>query len=247
MIHHLRHAAHVVRSIAAYGFLAAYTLILGPPALVLAWLTNRSSLLLAIGLAGIRAQLAIAGVRSRVVGREHVQRHRAAVYCVNHSSYLDVVAFVTLYPLCPELRILYKHELRRIPIVGSVFAAAGFVPIDRYHHDDAMQALDAGTEALRAGRSLLAAPEGTRSRDGTLLPFKKGVFVMAIKARAPVVPVAILGTGTALPKGSATIRPSEIVVRVGAAVETSAFGYEGRERLVAEVKSAIATLLEMQA
>jgi 1-acyl-sn-glycerol-3-phosphate acyltransferase len=235
----------VVRSIAAYGFLAAYTLILGPPALILARLTNRPTWLLAIGLTGIRSQLALAGVRSRLVGREHVLRDRAAVYCVNHSSYLDVVAFVTLYPLCPGLTILYKHELRRIPIVGGVFAAAGFVPIDRHHHDDAVHALDAGTEALKAGRSLLAAPEGTRSRDGTLQPFKKGVFVMAIKARAPVVPVAILGTGRALPKGTATITPGEIVVRVGAAVETEPFGYEGRERLAAEVRSAIATLIDM--
>ena len=245
VIQKLRHAIHVVRSVGAYLFLAAFTLIIGPPVLFLAWLANRPTWLLAVGLAGIRAQLALAGVRTRVIGQDRLPRHKAAVYCVNHSSYLDVVAFVALYPLCPELRILYKQELRRIPIVGRVFATAGFVPIDRHHHDHAMQALDAGTEALRAGRSLLAAPEGTRSFDGTLQPFKKGVFVMAIKARAPVVPIAISGTATALPRGSAIIRPGEIVVRVGAPVETAALGYEGRERLMAQVRSTIAALLEM--
>jgi 1-acyl-sn-glycerol-3-phosphate acyltransferase len=234
----------MARSIVAYGFMAVYTLVLGPPTLVLARLTNRQSLLLAVGLAGLRAHLALSGVRSSLVGSEHVPRHRAAVYCVNHTSYLDVVAFVRLYPLCPALRILYKQELRRLPIVGSVFTAAGFVPLDRQHHDRALRALDGGTEALKAGYSLLAAPEGTRSRDGRLLPFKKGVFVMAIKAGAPVVPVAILGTGHALPKGRATIRPGDIVVRVGPPVETLPFGYEGRDRLIAEVRSAIGALLE---
>ena len=245
MVCKLQHAIHIVRSVGAYLFLAAFTLILGPPVLFLAWMANRPSWLLAVGVAGIRIQLKLVGVRSRLIGQEHLPRHKAALYCVNHSSYLDVVAFVVLYPLCPELTILYKQELRRVPIVGRVFAAVGFVPLDRHHHEHAMQALDAGTEALKSGRSLLAAPEGTRSRDGTLQPFKKGVFVMAIKAQAPVVPIAISGTDRALPKGSATIRPGEVVVRVGEAVETTAFGYEGRERLMAEVRSAIATLLEL--
>jgi 1-acyl-sn-glycerol-3-phosphate acyltransferase len=197
---------------------------------------------LAVGLAGIRGHLALAGVRRRLIGQEHVPR-RAAVYCVNHSSYLDVVAFVSLYSVCPDLRILYKEELRRVPIVGRVFAAAGFVPLDRYHREDAIRALDAGTQVLRTGRSLLAAPEGTRSRDGTLQPFKKGVFVMAINAGVPVVPVAISGTATAFPRGKATIRPGEIVVRVGTPGETATLGYEGRQRLMADVRAAIIALL----
>jgi 1-acyl-sn-glycerol-3-phosphate acyltransferase len=237
-------ACHVARSLAGYLALGIYTCVVGPPALLVARLTRRPSPVIRLGLFGIRAWLGISGVRFRLIGAEHVPAGRPAVYCVNHTSHLDVVAFAALYRLCPALRILYKREVNQVPLIGSVFSAAGFIAIDRAHHDRAVEALDAGTGALRRGMSVLAAPEGTRSPDGTLQPFKKGLFVMALRAQAPIVPVAIIGAHYALPKGGVRITPRCILIRVGQAIETSDFDYEDRDTLISLVREALLGLLQ---
>lgn len=235
-----------VRALTGYVALALYACIVGPAALMLTWITGEPSVVIRLGLAGIRLWLAICGVGIRLVGAEQLPRERAALYCVNHTSHLDVVAFVALYPRCPALRILYKRELNQLPIIGRVFSSAGFIAIDRAHHDRAVEALDAGADALRRGLSLLASPEGTRSPDGTLQSFKKGIFVMAIRAHAPIVPVAIVGANRALPKGAFKIRPGCILLRVGAPIETSDFDYDQRDVLISRVHSALTLLARAQ-
>jgi 1-acyl-sn-glycerol-3-phosphate acyltransferase len=240
----LRRAFQLTRSLAGYLALSMYVCVVGPPALLIARMTGRPSVVIRLGLVGIRLWLNLSGVRFRLTGAEHVTADRATVYCVNHTSHLDVVAFAALYPICPALRILYKRELNQVPVIGRVFAAAGFIAVDRAHHDRAIEALDAGTRALQRGVSLLAAPEGTRSANGTLQPFKKGVFVMAIRAGAPIVPVAIIGAHDALPRSALSIRPHCILVRVGQAIETSGFGYEGRDALISVVREALVGLLD---
>jgi 1-acyl-sn-glycerol-3-phosphate acyltransferase len=238
-----RDAFQVARSLMGYLALGVYTCVVGPPALLVARLLGRPSPVIRLGLFGIRAWLRISGVRFRLIGAEHVPAGRPAVYCVNHTSHLDVVAFVALHRLCPRLRILYKRELHQLPLIGSVFSAAGFIAIDRADHDRAVEALAAGTQALRSGMSLLAAPEGTRSPDGTLQPFKKGLFVMALRAHAPIVPVAIIGAHQALPKGAISITPRSILIRVGKAIETSDFDYDGRDTLISLIREALCGLL----
>jgi 1-acyl-sn-glycerol-3-phosphate acyltransferase len=197
----------------------------------------------AVGLFGMRVALRIAGIRYRVSGQGHLAAERGAVYCINHSSHLDVLAFILLYPLVPRLSILYKHELTSVPVVSSIFELADFIPLDRSHHDDAIRSLAKGVEALRAGRSLLTAPEGTRSPDGRLQSFKKGIFVMAIEAHVPIVPVAVIGAAEALPKGRSIARPGEIVVRIGEAIATDAMSYEDRDRLRQEALDRLRSLL----
>lgn len=184
------------------------------------------------------------GVRWVVDGAEFIQRHRAAVYCVNHSSNLEPpVLFLVLAPLFPRLRILYKAELRRLPIVTAGFDLAGFVPIARSRRGDAVAAIDRAAEGLRQGYSFLVFPEGTRSRTGALQPFKKGGFVMAINAQAPIVPVAIRGARAAMAKGSPLIRPVTLRVRFGPPIETAGLGLAHRHVVMARVRQAIEALL----
>jgi 1-acyl-sn-glycerol-3-phosphate acyltransferase len=127
--------------------------------------------------------------------------------------------------------------------MGTVFDVGGFVPIDRSDRDKAMASIDRGADSLRAGNSFLIFPEGTRSRTGHLLPFKKGGFIMAIQAQAPIVPVAVQGGRAAMKKGSALVRPVRVTVRVGAPVPTTGLTLDDRDALIEKVRREVERLL----
>jgi 1-acyl-sn-glycerol-3-phosphate acyltransferase len=200
--------------------------------------------LYAAGRLGVRLGLLLSGVKLRVEGYEHVQHDRAAVYAVNHASNVEPpLLFEALSPLFPRLSVLYKAELRRLPILVRAFDLAGFVPLERSNPDQSLPAIDRAAEVLRAGRSFMIFPEGTRSRTGSLLPFKKGGFIMALKAQAPVVPTAIVGARDAMRKGSFVIRPVTVTVKFSAPIETVGMTIDDRDALVTTVRDRIATLL----
>ena len=241
----VRTAVAATRSLAAFVGVSLYTLVLGPPCILLALVFRWPAILYLAGIPGIDLGLALAGIRYRLAGAEHIQRSRAAVYCMNHSSNVEPpVAFSALRELTPGLRILYKAELRKLPVLGRVFEIVGFVPLDRGNRDQSLPAIDRAAKALSAGASFLIFPEGTRSRTGELLPFKKGGFVMAIKAQAPVVPLAIIGARDAMRKGSPIIRPIVIAVRIVKPSETAGLGLGQRDALVAEARARVEALLE---
>lgn len=192
----------------------------------------------------MRLGLLLSGVKLRVEGYEHVQHDRAAVYAVNHTSNVEPpLLFEALSPLFPRLSVLYKAELRKLPILVRAFDLAGFVPLERSNPDQSLPAIDRAAEVLRAGRSFMIFPEGTRSRTGSLLPFKKGGFIMALKAQAPVVPTAIVGARDAMRKGSFVIRPVTVTVKFSAPIETGGMTIDDRDALVTAVRDRIATLL----
>jgi 1-acyl-sn-glycerol-3-phosphate acyltransferase len=200
--------------------------------------------LYAAGRLGVRLGLLLSGVKLRVEGYEHVQHDRAAVYAVNHTSNVEPpLLFEALSPLFPRLSVLYKAELRKLPILVRAFDLAGFVPLERSNPDQSLPAIDRAAEVLRAGHSFMIFPEGTRSRTGSLLPFKKGGFIMALKAQAPVVPTAIVGARDAMRKGSFVIRPVTVTVKFSAPIETVGMTIDDRDALVTTVRDRIATLL----
>jgi 1-acyl-sn-glycerol-3-phosphate acyltransferase len=204
-------------------------------------------LLFRLGHFGIRMGLFLSGVRCRVFGREAIQHDRAAVYAVNHTSNVEPpIIFDTLHELFPRLRVLYKAELRKLPILVRAFDLAGFVPLERSNRDQSLPAIDRAADALRAGNSFLIFPEGTRSRTGELLPFKKGGFIMAIKAGAPIVPIAIKGARDAMRKGSFVIRPVTVTVRLGEPVETAGLTIADRDRVIQQVRSRVEALLNVE-
>jgi 1-acyl-sn-glycerol-3-phosphate acyltransferase len=232
-----------VRSGLAYLLLCLYILCVGPPALAIAVLFRRPALPIVLGLFAVRMVRRILGIRCRVHGLEHVVGSRPCVYCLNHTSNVDVLAFEILYRRCSRLKGLYKAELGRIPILGRVLRVVGFVPVERGHREQTIQAIEQATTMLRNGDSFLVAPEGTRSPTGQLLPFKKGAFLMALAAEVPVIPIAIKGGHAAMPKGSAIVRPAVLDVCIGSPIETAAMTADDRDRLIALVRTRMETML----
>src|SRR5277367_280011 len=228
----------MLRTIFISIFLSIYILIVGPPLILYTLITNNPDPIYWAGINGVMFFVRLAGVRFRVVGAERIPPG-TCLFAANHTSAIDASAVVGAIPR--RIAILLKRSIFRWPVVGRSFLVAGFIPVDRTSRESAVSALDKATVAMRNGQSFLIYPEGTRSPDGRLQPFKKGAVTMAINAGVYVVPMACSNAHRVMKKKSLKIQPGEIVVEFLEAVDASKYSLAERDALNRKVHDVLAT------
>ncbi len=169
----------------------------------------------------------MSGVRLTQHGTEHKTGERH-IFVVNHVANYDVLAIAATLSW---IKFVAKVELFRIPLFGKAMLAAGMIPIERANRKAAFGSYSLATKRIQAGASVAVYPEGTRGNAYPLRPFKKGPFVLAIQAQAPIVPVVVYGQLAVNPKGKFLVRPGHIHVHFLPPIETAGMSYDDRDRL----------------
>lgn len=232
---------------AALRMLFVFVLLGAPAALVgIPWSALRGdfSTMYAWGMGTIRMGLRFAGIRVRVVGKENIPVGESCIFLSNHVSNLDPPV---LLPAIPGMTSVFlKKSLMKIPLLGTAMRMGKFVPVSRGHsREEAQKSVEAAADALHSGLHITIFPEGTRSPDGNLLPFRKGAFFLAAETGAPMVPIIIRGTAAMMRKGSLKLYPKagvgEAVVEFLPVLRPQ--NYAGKEELMNAVRSAMETAL----
>lgn len=168
-----------------------------------------------------KAVVAISGVRVSVRGVENVPRGKAVLFLSNHQGAFDIPALQSVLPV--QFRWVAKKSLFKVPFVGWSMRLAGYISIDRENPAEAVKSMEEAAKKMEQGSSVIIFPEGTRSESGSLLPFKRGAFMLARKAGRPIVPVAINGTGGILKRGGFIVNPLSVTVEIGKPIETGPY------------------------
>ena len=177
------------------------------------------------------------GARVTVRGAERLRAGESYVFLSTHQSYMDIPVMLGYLPA--QLRIAAKREVFRIPFLGWHMRRGGHISINRGSTEEAVAALRRAAAEIRPGVSVFLFPEGTRTRDGSLQPFKKGGFRLALQARLPVVPVTIKGTRQLLPRDSFVFRPGPVEMHLDPPVPTAGLTDADLPALMQRVREAM--------
>jgi 1-acyl-sn-glycerol-3-phosphate acyltransferase len=177
------------------------------------------------------------GIQVDIKGLEHIRQDQAQILIANHQGYFDIFALSGFLPL--QIRWVAKSSLFKIPFVGWSIAASGYIPVERGNRKKSYQAFLATIEKLKAGNSIVIFPEGTRSEDGTIGPFKKGSLLLSVRSGAPLVPVTLLGTGSIIKKGSGIIRPGRIQIVISPPIPSQAVKDDKEENVLRTLRDII--------
>jgi 1-acyl-sn-glycerol-3-phosphate acyltransferase len=182
------------------------------------------------------------GVTVKVEGLANVHMDEPQVIVSNHQSWYDVWALAANIP--KRYRFIAKKELGYIPVFGTAWKVAGHISVDRSDHAAAVRSLDQAGDLIRNDQSsIVIFPEGTRSDDGKLKPFKKGAFMLALHSGVEIVPVACVGTRAILPKNGWRVRGGTIIVRFGEPIQTTGYDEDNRDELIGRVRGEIERLM----
>lgn len=170
------------------------------------------------------------GIQYRVEGLENLDAQKQYIFMSNHESALDILLVFASLPY--QLVFMSKKELKKIPFVGWAMILGKHIFVDRHNHAAALASMAEANQSLKQyPRSIMIFPEGTRSRDGIMKPFKKGGVILALETGMDIVPMAVLNTANVLQKGSYRVHTQSIELRIGKPIAISAFQYADRDRV----------------
>lgn len=218
------------------------TVLFGLPAIFAALLPPRGDWFTRFARGWARTILRVSGIRVRVLHPERLRADTSSVVIANHESFADILVLLATLPM--QVRFLAKRSIFRVPVLGWGIAAAGFVPVDRGDHARGAAAVEAALARLEGGRSVVVFPEETRTKDGSLQPFKKGAALLAIRSGLPILPIGLAGSIRILPRDTLTMAPGLVVASVGTPVEVSGRTPADRAALTQEARDAVARLRE---
>jgi len=228
----------MIRTVLVVTLTFLYIFLVGPPALLIAYLIRSARPLYSAGKLGTRVAMRLGGMTLEVNGRERIDVRKPCIYVPNHESLLDPVVVLGRVP--HNAAALAKKEFFRLPILGRVCRVCGFIPVDRQNPERRMQAVNDAVRMITEKRqSYVVFGEGTRSRDGRLGPFKKGAAIMAISAHVDMIPVVVHGGHALWPKGRLFFRPGHVRLEFLDPLPTLGMTMLDKERLTDECRSRI--------
>lgn len=226
-----------LRTIVAWIIYFLTTVILGTVAIILSFFDSSGNSSHLVARLWGKIQLKTTGTRVKVEGLDKVDRHESYILVSNHQSNFDIFALLGYLPI--QFRWTAKASLFRIPFLGWAMARIGYIPIERESPKKAYKSMLQAAEKVKKGVSVMIFPEGTRSPDGHLQPFKKGVFLIALKSKAPILPITIKGTNKIMRKGDWRTYPGEVEIIIDQPIETTQIAASEEEQLSAKVRQII--------
>ena len=216
------------------------TVILGLLVIAVSFFTKKGIMVHYIARVWGKGILWASGIQVTTRGFDTGLMDRSCIYMSNHQSNYDIPVLYSGLPV--QFRWLAKAELFKIPLFGRSMRSAGYISIDRSNRKSAFQSLKKAAEMIRNGTSVMIFPEGTRSGDGILLPFKKGGFVLAVDAGVPIVPIRISGTHNIMPKGRLLISRGKVRIDVGKPIQSADYTRKTKDDLMEQVRAAMSEL-----
>jgi 1-acyl-sn-glycerol-3-phosphate acyltransferase len=231
----------VIRALLSTISFVAATIMGSVGALLLGPVDSSGDLVLWLARIWSRVILGVPGVKLDITMRARLEPDRPYIFMPNHASMVDIWAVFVAIP--SSFRFIAKKQLSRIPLFGWAMAAGRFIFIDRQNALAARRTMGEAARRIKSGQSVVIFPEGTRTRDGRLCPFKKGGFHLALDSGVAIVPVAIRGSRAVMPRGAALIRAGTVSLEVGEPIPTAGLTVADRDALMRRVRGEIARML----
>ncbi len=227
----------MLRTIIGWTIFGFTTVILGTVAILLSLFDSSGNLPHLVARLWGKIQLGITGTKVVITGLQHIAPQKSYILVSNHQSNFDIFAMLGYLPI--QFRWIAKAELFRIPFMGWAMHRIGYISIERESPKKAYRSMLKAAEAVNGGVSVMIFPEGTRSQDGNLQPFKKGLFLIALKSQAPILPITIQGTSRIMRKGEWRTYPGNVSITIDAPIETAGIPSEKEEELSRAVRQVL--------
>jgi len=233
----------MIRTTYIFLWVVLSTLILGFLAIIISFFSRTGNSVHRVARVWGRGILLVSGVRVSVKGLSQVNPARSYIYMSNHQSNFDIPVLLAHLPV--QFRWLAKAELFKIPIFSRAMRGAGYVRIDRFNRESAIESIKEAAAKMKGGISVMIFPEGTRSHDGSIRPFKKGGFVMAVDTGVPIAPIILRGTRPIMGKSSWRINAGEVTLQIEEPIDTTGYTRETKDDLMETVRSVICRGFEL--